>query len=81
MANWTYLENESFTVTCKSETQDIGSKEFYGCCEGCKFLKSYQGESWLDDRIWCGSPAPIKKGESIRVVKLIKYRKAKNATN
>jgi hypothetical protein len=75
MNNWKYLKNDKIKITCKSETHDIGNSEYYGCCKYCPYVNGSYGDHWSRDKIWCSCPIPIKKGESVEIVEIKKYRK------
>lgn len=74
MSNWKYLKNTKTEITCKSDTNDIGNSEYYGCCDGCIYAHGKRGDSWLTDKIWCSCPVSIKKGQTIEVIEIQKYR-------
>jgi hypothetical protein len=78
MNRWKYLLKDSTIVTCKSDTRNIGNAEYYGCCKNCIFAKGKYGDHWTTDRIWCDCPVPIKKGETLEILHIKKYRKIVN---
>jgi hypothetical protein len=74
MKDWKYLQNQKVKVTCKSDTKNIGSTEYYGCCKNCDFVRGEYGDHWTSDKVWCSCPVPIKKGQTIEIVNIKKYR-------
>ena len=75
MSNWKYLKNETITVTCKSDSRDIGNSEYYGCCSDCPFVNGEYGDHWTSDKIWCSCSVPLKKGQTVEIVEIKKYRR------
>jgi hypothetical protein len=78
MSKWQYIKNKTTKVTCYSDTQHIGSTEYYGCCSKCDYAKGEYGDHWLNDKIWCACPVPIKQGQTIEINECFKYRTIKN---
>lgn len=74
MNDWKYLRSEQSEITCKSDTQDIGNSEYYGCCKDCPFVNGKYGDHYTTDKIWCSCPVPIKKGQTIEINEIKKYR-------
>jgi hypothetical protein len=74
MSTWRYLQNKRTVIICHSETKDIGSKEYYGCCGECPYVNGKYGESFREDRVWCSCPVPVKKGQKIELIETKKYR-------
>ena len=71
---WKYVKNKITTVTCMSDRKDIGNAEYYGCCKDCQYAKGEYGDGWLNDKIWCSCPVPIKKGQTIEINEIFKYK-------
>ena len=74
MNKWHIITNEKIKETCKSDNGCTSSTNYYGCCKDCSFANAERAEHWTNDRIWCSSPAALKKGQSIEVEEIKKYR-------
>jgi hypothetical protein len=72
---WKYLIKTNTKVTCNSDSGDCKyGSDYHGCCKDCVFRQGKYGDHWTSDKVWCESPVRLKKGQTIEVIEIKKYK-------